>query len=66
MKRGLLHPLDKISQNDSILMGTLNAYCTYLKRKFHSTSLCKELEATILDLIAQGRYEINQKDLDLE
>lgn len=47
-------------------MGKSYPYYTYDQRKGHATFFCKILEVTILDLIAQGKYKIDQKDLDLE
>lgn len=40
-------------------MGNSNAFCAYHQRRGHSTNFCKALEAAILELIAQGKYEIN-------
>jgi len=58
-KRGLLNPLKKITQDDSIPMGNIDAYYIYHQRKVHATNFCKALEVAILDLISQGRYEID-------
>jgi len=40
-------------------MGRFDAYCTYHQRKGHVTIFCKSLEKAILDLIAQGKYQID-------
>lgn len=39
-------------------------FCIYYQQKYHVTIFCKALEASILELIAQGKYEIDQKDSD--
>lgn len=58
MKKGLLQPMKKSAQDDNTPMGKYEAYYTYHQWKGHSTKFCKRLEATILDLIFEGKYQI--------
>ena len=59
MKRGLLHPLE--CTKDEIALGCfLKAYYAYHKRKGNTTNFCKALKATIIDLMEQGRYNIDE------
>lgn len=60
VKKGFLKPLDRKLEDDNMFMGNLYAYCTYHQRKGHATNSCKYLKATILDLIAQRKYEIKE------
>lgn len=39
-----------------------DAYCTYHQRKGHATNFYKSLEVAILDLIDQGKYQIDDID----
>jgi len=41
-------------------MGISYGYYTYHQRKGHAKFFCKILEATILALIAQGKYQIDE------
>lgn len=60
LKRGLFQPLKKTTQDYNVPMGRSNAYCTYHQRNDHATNFCEELETTILDLIVEGKYRIDQ------
>jgi len=54
-----LQPLEKKVEDDNVPIRILDAYCTYHQRKGHSINSCNALKVTILDLIAQGKYEIH-------
>ena len=58
MNKVLLHPLEHF--DDDTPMGCFDAYCTYHQRKGHATNFYKILEATILELVEQGRYKIDE------
>lgn len=58
MKRGLLHPLDR--SNDETPLGCFDTYCAYHQWKGHATNFCKALESTIINLVKQGRYKIDE------
>lgn len=58
-KKGLLQPMEISAQDDDIPMVRYDYYCTYHQRKGHATNFCKSLEVAILDLIAQGKYQID-------
>jgi len=47
-------------------MGYFDCYCAYHQRRGHSTNFSKDLEAIILDLIVEGKYEISQNASNLE
>jgi len=47
-------------------MGNSNAYCTYHQRRGYTTNSCKALEVYILDLIDQGKYEIQENASNLD
>lgn len=59
-----MQPLEKITQDDNTPMEKLKAFCIYHQWKGHATNLCKALEVAMLDLIAQGKHEIDKKDSD--
>lgn len=58
--------IEKKDEDDSVSFGDSYAYCTYHQRRGNYTNKCKSLEATILDLIAQGKYEIKENALDID
>jgi len=62
MKKGLLHPMEKSTQDDDVPMKKLDAHCTFHQRKGNATNFCKALEVAILDLITKGKYQIDQTD----
>lgn len=50
--------MKNFAQDDNTPMGKSKAYCTYHQWKGHSTKFGKQLEVSILDIIAKGKYHI--------
>lgn len=65
LKRAL-RPLERKVEDDNISMGNSNAYFSYHLRKGHPTNSFNTLEEDILDLITQGKYEINKNASNLD
>lgn len=62
IRKSFLKPLEKKVEGENVFMGNKYAYCSYHQRRGHVTNSCKTLGEDILDMISQGKYEIDEND----